>query len=64
MPIDLMALAEGGAPEPSRAAHMESVSLSEVPAVSANYLQPWKMHGQRQSSGSGALHLSAGSEDH
>jgi len=43
------------APEPSMAAHMESVILIEVTAVSANYLQPWKMHGQRQSSGSGFI---------
>ena len=34
------------------AAHMESVILIEVTGVSPNFLQPWKMHGQRQSSGS------------
>ena len=37
------------------AAHMESVILIEVTAVSPNFIQPWKMHGQRQSSGSGFI---------
>jgi len=34
---------------------MESVILIEVTAVSPNFIQPWKMHGQRQSSGSGFI---------
>ena len=40
---------------PAMAAHMESVILIEVTAVSPNFIQPWKMHGQRQSSGSGFI---------
>ena len=30
---------------PAMAAHMESVILIEVTAVSPNFIQPWKMHG-------------------
>ena len=43
------------APSSAMAAHMESVILIEVTAVSPNFIQPWKMHGQRQSSGSGFI---------